>query len=184
MTIAALIAAAFTVSSALRARGEEVAARAEWQLASPLSRVHWLLGWLVVTALGTVLVLTATGLGAGVAYALVSRDAGQVPLLVGAALAYVPAALVLGGVAVAAYGWLPRWVGLAWGALAGCFVIGWLGEILSLPTWLMDLSPFTQTPQVPVEDLTVGPMAALLGLAVLLVALGTVGLRRRDLVTG
>lgn len=184
MTIAALIAAAFTVGSALRVRGEEVAARAEWLLATPLGRLRWLVSWWSVTVLGTVLVLTATGLGAGVAYALVSQDGGQVPLLTGAALAYVPAALVLGGVAVALYGWLPRWVGLAWGVLAGCFVIGWLGEILSLPTWLMDLSPFTQSPQVPMEDVTAAPMAALLGLAVVLVTLGAAGLRRRDLVTG
>ena len=84
---------------------------------------------------------------------------------------------------MAVYGWLPRWSGMAWGVLAVCFVIGWLGEILSLPTWVMDLSPFTRTPQVPLDDVTAAPLMALLGTAALLMVVGAVGLRRRDVVT-
>ena len=37
--------------------------------------------------------------------------------------------LVVGSVAVAVYGWLPRWSGVGWGVLAVCFVIGWLGGL-------------------------------------------------------
>jgi ABC-2 type transport system permease protein len=62
-------------------------------------------------------------------------------------------------------------------------VIGWLGEILELPSWAMDLSPLTHTPQVPLEDVTAGPLLALVAVAALLVAVGAVGLRRRDVVT-
>lgn len=184
MTIAALISAAFTVGSALRVRSEEVQARTEWLLTTPVSRPRWLLSWLAVTVLGTTLVLVSTGLGAGVAYALVAGDPGQVPLLIGAALTYLPATLVLGGVAVALYGWRPRWTGAAWGLLAVYFVIGWLGDILSLPDWLRDTSPFTQTPQVPVDDVTLLPLTALTAVALALVLVGVVGWRRRDVVTG
>jgi ABC-2 type transport system permease protein len=183
MTISALVAAGFTVGSALRVRGEEAAARAEWLLATPLGRVRWLLSWLSVTLGGSVVVLACVGIGAGVSYAVVSGDADQVLLLTGAALTYLPAALVVGSVAVAVYGWVPRWSGVGWGVLAVCFVIGWLGEILELPSWAMDISPFTHTPQVPLDDVAVGPLLAIAAVAALLVAVGAVGLRRRDVVT-
>jgi ABC-2 type transport system permease protein len=183
MTISALVAAGFTVGSALRVRGEEAAARTEWLLATPLGRVRWLLSWLAVTLGGSVVVLGCVGIGAGVSYAVVSGDADQVLLLTGAALTYLPAALVVGGIAVAVYGWLPRWSGVGWGVLAVCFVIGWLGEVLELPSWAMDLSPFTHTPQVPLDDVTAGPLLALAAVAALLVAVGAAGLHRRDVVT-
>lgn len=183
MTIAALVAAGFTVGSALRVRGEEAASRAEWLLATPLSRTRWLASWLAVTVGGSAVVLAATGLGAGTSYAVIAEDRAQVPLLTLAALAYLPATLVLGAVAVALIGWAPRVAGAAWGVLAACFVIGWLGEVLSLPAWVMDLSPFTRTPQVPLDDLTAGPLLALTLVVAALAALGAAGLRRRDLVS-
>lgn len=183
MTIAALVATGFTVGSALRVRGEEASGRAEWMLATPLGRFRWLVSWLAVTVGGSAVVLASTGFGTGATYALVAQDASQVPLLTEAALVYLPATLVLGAVAVALLGWAPRLAGLAWGVLAACFVIGWLGEVLSLPEWVMDLSPFTRTPQVPLDDLTAGPLLALTLVVVTLAALGAEGLRRRDLVT-
>ncbi len=183
MTIAALVAAGFTVGSALRVRGEEAATRAEWMLATPLSRIRWLASWLAVTVGGSAVVLTCTGLGAGASYAVVAEDPAQIPLLTLAALAYLPATLVLGAVAVALIGWAPRLAGAAWGVLAGCFVIGWLGEVLSLPAWVLDLSPFTRTPQVPLDDLTAAPLLALTLVVAALAALGAAGLRRRDLVS-
>jgi ABC-2 type transport system permease protein len=55
------------------------------------------------------------------------------------------------------------------------------GPSLGLPTWLLDLSPFTHVPNAPVVSLTVAPVVGL-GLAcVLLTALGVLVLRRRNL---
>ena len=41
-----------------------------------------------------------------------------------------------------ALGRLPRAAGAAYAALAACFVVGWLGDLLKLPDWLIDASPF------------------------------------------
>ena len=59
----ALIAAGFAISSALRPRGEEDAGRVEALLATGLPRRAWLLGHVVVTVGGTVLVLGARAWG-------------------------------------------------------------------------------------------------------------------------
>ena len=159
--ISALIATGFTVSSVTRLRSEETAIRVEPLLATPLGRVRWAASSLVTTLLGTVAVLVATGLGTGLAYAAVARDAGQVWALTGATLAYLPAALVLGGIGVALFGWVPRLGGLVWAVLTVCVVIGWLGELLRLPDEVLRLSPYDRTPQVPVVGLDWTPLLAL-----------------------
>lgn len=184
LMVAALVATGFTVGSVLRLRSEETSLRAEPVLATGVSRTRWAAGWLAVTALGSVVVLASTGLGAGVAYAVVSADPAQVGVLTGAALAYLPATLSLGGLALAGFGWLPRWAAAAWGVLAGCFVVGWLGELLSLPEWVMRLSPFVRTPQLPMADLSWSPLLWLAAASVVLALSGLAGLRRRDLATG
>jgi ABC-2 type transport system permease protein len=137
---------------------------------------------MVETTLGTVLVIGAAGLGAGVADALVTGDSGQVwPLLQGA-LAYLPAAFALAGLAFLLFGWLPRTAAaVSWGVLAVCVVIGWLGEAISLPDSVIDLSPYTQMPQVPVDPFAWTPVLVAGGLALALAAAGAVGLRRRDI---
>ena len=61
LLILALVVACYTVSSVHRLRSEESAARAELLLSTPTSRRTWQLGWLAVTAVGTVLVLLFVG---------------------------------------------------------------------------------------------------------------------------
>ena len=61
------------------------------------------------------------------------------------------------------------------------FVVGWLGGLIRLPSWAEGISPFAHLPQVPVEEVSVGPLVLLTLLAVALVAVGGVGFRRRDI---
>jgi len=182
--LTALLAAGFTVSSALRLHTEETALRAEPLLATPLSRGRWALGWLTVTALGTAVTLLAAGVGCAATYALVSGDASSLATLVGAQVSYLPACLTLGGVGFVLLGWWPRAGTAAWAVLAVCVVIGWLGELLGLPAWLQDASPFSRTPGVPVADFALAPVAWITLIVAALAALGVAGLRRRDLATG
>jgi ABC-2 type transport system permease protein len=55
-----------------------------------------------------------------------------------------------------------------------------LDELLDLPTWLEDISPFKHTPPLPAADLTVVPLAVLAAVAAALTTAGLVGFRRRD----
>jgi polyether ionophore transport system permease protein len=181
LLIMALLASGFAMSSTLRVRAEETSGRAEVLLATGLSRTRWLLGSLLVTALGTVGLLLASGLGMGLAYGLVAHDAEQPFRLAGLALEYAPAALALAGLAVLLVGWLPRAVSIAWAVLALCFVLGWIGGLIRPPRWVEELSPFWHTPAVPAEPVTAAAPLAISLSVVLLVAVGALGLRRRDL---
>lgn len=181
LLLLALGSSGFAVSSALRCRGEETSGRLEAVLAGAVSRPRWLLGSLVVTLLGTTVVVAVGGLGVGISYALTEGGPGDIGGMVGYALAYLPATLCLAALAVLLTGWAPRAAGATWGFLGLAFVIGWLGGLLDFPPWLEDLSPFSHVPAVPSVSFDPGPLLVLAGLAVAAVAVGTVGFRRRDI---
>lgn len=185
LSVVALLAAASGVVAMLRTRGEEASGRAETVLATATSRTRWAGAHLAVALAGSVLVLVAGGTGAGVAYAASTGDPGQVERLMVAALVHVPAAWVLVGVAALGVGLWPRAASaVAWTVFAVTAAVLLLGDSLRLPPWLTDLSPLAATPQAPFEDVSAGPLAVLLGIAALMVAVAARGLQRRDVRTG
>ena len=115
----ALIGTGFALQAVLRMRGEETAGRLEPLLATALARRRWAAGFVAVAAGGTVLILAASGLGAGIADAANTGDLGRLPLLVGSSVAIAPAVWVLIGVAVALFGLLPRADGRRLGRAGG-----------------------------------------------------------------
>jgi ABC-2 type transport system permease protein len=180
LLILALLAAAFAVSSAMRLRAEETSGRLESLLATGLSRGRWLLGSLVATLGGTLLLLAVAGLGLGLTYGAVIHDSTQPLRMAGLTLVYAPAALVPAAVAVLLVGWLPRVSAIAWAALAYCFVLGWLGGLLRPPRWAEALSPFWHTPDVPAGPVTFVAPVVIASVAVALAAVGLLGFWRRD----
>jgi ABC-2 type transport system permease protein len=183
MGLAGLVAAAYATSAVLRLHTEEAAGRADPVLVSVASRVGWWASHITVTVLGTAAVLAAAGIGTGLGYGLRAGDAGtQVPQLLGAALAQLPAALAVAAVAVLAFGVLPDWsVGIGWTALAAAVLLALFGEILQLDQWVLDISPFTHVPKLPGGTVSAVPLVWLAVIALALAAAGLAGLRRRDI---
>ena len=64
---------------------------------------------------------------------------------------------------------------------AGIFVGPMFGPSLGLPTWLLDLSPFTHVPNAPAVAIGVEPLLGLLAVCALLAAAGVVTMRHRNL---
>ncbi len=181
--LTAVVVAAYATQALLRLRSEEAAGRAEPLLATAVSRTGWMGSHLAVTLFGVALLVVLAGLAAGVTYGVVIGDIGsQAPRLVAAALAYLPAVLVVAGLVVAAFGILPhRAVAIAWTAVALFFLMAQLGPLLDLPQAILDLSPFTHVPAVPATEPTVLPLVVLLAVAAALFVIGLAGFRRRDL---
>lgn len=180
MVMLAVIAAGFSISSALQMRAEESSGRAEPMLASPISRPRWAIAQLTIAVLGTVATIAAAGLGVGVSYAVVVGDAGEIPRMVGAALVTVPAVLVLVGIATLLFGLAPGASLWTWAALAVVAVVSFLGEVLRLPDWTRRISPLEHVPQLPAADLDIVPLVVLTAIAGALVAVGLWGFRSRD----
>jgi ABC-2 type transport system permease protein len=176
-----VLAAAYGVQATLRLRSEETTQRAEPVLATGTTRMGWASSHLVIAVAGTAVVLVASGVGAGVAHGLRTGDVGgQLPRLVAAAVAQLPAALVMTGLAAALFGFVPRFTSAAWGLLVLFLVVQQLGPMLRLDQLVMDLSPFSHAPQLPGGELSLAPVAGLTGVALLLSGVGLAAFDRRD----
>ncbi|QWZ08239.1 polyketide antibiotic transporter [Nocardioides panacis] len=183
LLVLALLAGAYAVGSALRLTSEETSGRLEPLLATGLSRARWMLGTLAMTLVGSATVLLAAGAGLGSTYAMSTGDPSQLLRIAGLELVYLPAVLVPAGIAALVHGWRPGWARVAWVVLAVWFVLGYLGELLNAPEWLVRTSPFTRTPSVPVASLSLTAPLVITLLVALLTAVGVTALRHRDLQT-
>ncbi|HZN19021.1 MAG TPA: ABC transporter permease [Micromonosporaceae bacterium] len=180
--IVGLIAAAYTVQAALRLRVEETTARAEPVLATPVTRLRWAASHLLFAFLGTVVVLGALGLAAGLAHGLRTGDlGGELPRVLAGALVVVPAAWVVAGLCVALFGLAPRLAAVAWGAVVLFLILTYFGAVLQLNQWVMDLSPYTHLPKLPGTPFTATPLLWLVALAAALTVAGLAGFRRRGI---
>ncbi|WP_121251346.1 ABC transporter permease [Nocardioides ferulae] len=177
----AVIGAGFSISSALRPRAEEEAGRVEALLATGLRRRDWLLGHVAVTVLGSAAMLAVAGLGVGLGYALVTGDQGAVLDYLLPTLSHLPSVLLLAAFARLLSGIEPRAGFGAWLLLLYCLVVLMFGEVLQMPGWLRDLSPFQHQPLLPAEDVAWLPLGLLSLVAVALSAAGQLAFARRDL---
>jgi ABC-2 type transport system permease protein len=175
--------AAYAVAAVLRLHSEETERRAEPVLATVAGRVRWAGGHVLVAAAGSVGLLLAGGVATALGDGLTSGGlATQLPRLAGAGLAQVPAVWVMGGLAVALFGLVPRAaVAGAWTALGLVALITLLGPSIRLAQGVLDISPFSHVPKLPGAPVTLAPLAWLVGVAVVLAVTGLVAFRRRDL---
>ncbi|MGE0878312.1 MAG: ABC transporter permease [Acidimicrobiia bacterium] len=180
----ALLVCGFATASILRNRSDETAGYSEAVLATPTSRLRWTTSHVIVTMAGTLAVLVMTGLGLGAAFGAVTHDASQVGRLLAATLATLPAIAVMTGVALVLFGWLPRASMSAWGIYAAVVVVNIFGEVLRLPNWLRQMSPFEHVPRWPAAPWHTTPIVVLTAVAITLSAAGLLGFRRRDLAVG
>jgi ABC-2 type transport system permease protein len=180
LLLLALMAAAAALQALSRVHGEEAGGRAEAVLSTAVSRGRWLGSHLLVALCAGVGALGAAGLGIGLTYGIVAGDLGKTPEVVLAAFLYTPAVALLLAVATLLFGIAPRRAALAWLPLIGCAVVGLFGPLLRLPAWLVGLSPFERTPQLPAQHLRTGALLAIGALAAALIAAGFAAFRRRD----
>ena len=169
-------ASAYVVAAVLRVYADERSGLGEAVLAGAVSRARWLLTAVASSVLGATVLMLCAGLGNGLGAGLALGDAATVLRLTLAGLAFVPALAVLAGMAALAVALRQPWIG--W--LAVTFVVAslYLGALLRLPRWLIDLSPVGQT-TVP-SDIPVVAMVVM-ALAATTLALAAAALyRRRD----
>jgi ABC-2 type transport system permease protein len=185
--MAGVLGAAAGVQAMLRMRAEEAEARAELLLAAPEPRARWLAANLAVAAFSAMAVSAAAGTATEIALAATGTTSGSGGTMVLAALAHVPAALVFTAAAALVFAAAPRLsVPLGWGLLTAGLILGQFGELLRLPAWLQNLSPFRHSPALPVENLDITGITALFllaGAAAVLATAAAALLNRRDLTT-
>ncbi len=179
--VMAFMAAGFAVASALRPRGEEFEGRAEPVLSTALSRSGWLSSYLIVSLLGSAVILLAGAGALGVVAAADQRDLGLLVGALGAALAYIPAVWLLVGLVALLFGYGPRLLAIPWIVLVYGVFIGLFGDMLEVPGWAKAVSPFDHVPELPGGSVEPWSIAIMLAIGMLLIGLGLYSFRHRDL---
>lgn len=177
----ALIAAGYVVQAVGTLRTEEAEGRLETRLAGTLSRLRWLAAHTAVVATGLVLIVAGSSLVLALSTAWSVGDTAGFGAAMTAGLDYLPAELVLAGLAVGLFGWWPRGFGFAWAGCALATFIALLGPGLKLAQWMLDLAPTTHIGDPPLGAVDAGNLTALTVVAAALVLLGFTAFRRRDI---
>lgn len=184
MQVAGLAVAAYVVTLLLRLHHDEAQGTLEPVLGTAVSRLRWLSAYAANALVGAALLILLFAVAMVIAGGMVL---GETPSLlrdlVGAALVQLPAVAVLGAAVLALVVLLPRWsVGLSWVLVVFAIFVGpMFGPSLGLPSWLMDLSPFSHVPNAPAVSISPGPVVALVAVCAVLAGVATLAMRRRDL---
>jgi ABC-2 type transport system permease protein len=173
----------YAIQATLRLRAEETSGRADTILTGPVGRLRWAGGHLAIVVAGSGIVLAGLGLGMGLIYGLSTGDpGGEIPRLLGASLTRLPSVLVLAAISALVYGLMPRLAAIVpYTALGLCLVLEFAVELLDADPSILKVSPFVQTPGLPVTEFTMTPLVLLAVVAAGLTAAGLAGLHRRDL---
>lgn len=179
----AIMVAVSAILSVQALRGEEQGVRTEPVLAAAVSRTGWLLSWVLVTALGSLWLLALAGFGEGLGAALATGDWDLLGSVLLGHIAHAPAVWVLLGLAVALYGFAPRLTGLTWAVFGWGTALSMFGDMMQLDDGLLGTSVFRHVGQYPAQDISWAAVGVLSAIAFLLVGIGALGFRRRDLIT-
>ncbi|MEJ6543011.1 polyketide antibiotic transporter [Brachybacterium paraconglomeratum] len=175
---------ALAVSGMLRMRTEETAGRLAGVLVAGTSRSRLAGQWFLVVLLGTAAMQVLLGLGVGIGVWSATEDTAWIGEMTLAALTYLPAVALYAAIALALYGLGARLASLAWLLVVYTALVTFLGQMLGLPDWAMDLSPLQHIALVPSEDLEPAPLVVMGAAATVLLVLGLLALHRRDLGAG
>lgn len=161
-------------------RGEEQARTVDLQRSTGVRRWTPLGATSLVAMVSTAVMVFALLAGGALGLASQEDTADEdYTSLLHAALSQLGPTLLLTGLAVLIVGVTPRLANVAWAPLAAAAVVTLMGEILRLPDWAIDASPFSHT-QLPGDDTHWIPVA-LAVTGIVAVGAGLVGARRREI---
>jgi ABC-2 type transport system permease protein len=179
LSVVAVVVSCFAITVVSHTATDEHDGRTEQVLATATSRSTSFLATFAVALAGATWLLLVTGLAVAVGYGAAGGEA--IGDLVPAALAQAPAVWLMTALAAACFAARSRWTAGAWGLLVAFVTIGQVGELLQLPGSVIDLSPFTNVPRMPVEDFAWTPELLLALVAAVLLVGSWARYRSRDI---
>ncbi len=181
VTIMSVLGTVPVIMFVLKLSSEEKSIRTEQLLTTSISRnsllgSYTLIGLVVAPIMQLISVVSLWS-----AAAFVMDDVISLGVTAKAAMANVPAMWIFVGLAVFLIGLFPRFTSLTWAYLAFSFFVEYLGEMLKLPDWLINVSPFAHIPNLPAEEVEPSVLMAIIGIAFILIVIGLIGYNRRDI---
>jgi ABC-2 type transport system permease protein len=178
VSVVAIVISCFAVGVVSHGGVEEHDGRTEEVLATATGRHTTFLAVGLVALGGAAWLLLVTGLGMAIGAVGTAVSFGGV---LAASLVQIPAVWVVGALALLGLAQGSRWAVAGWVVLVAFFLVGPLAELLRLPGWVADLSPYSHVPKVPADPLAIGPELALTAVAAAVLATAWWRYRTRDI---
>lgn len=178
-SMAALVVTCFGVAVIAHGGSDEQDGRTEEVLATATSRTAVLGATSVVAFFGATWLLLVTGVG--LALGVGGDSSHSFATLVVTVLAQAPAVWVVVALVLLLLAVQSRWAVLGWGLVVLFGTLGQIGELLRLPDWVLQLSPYSHVPKMPAEPFDWGSALALAVVGVVIVVLALMRYRTRDI---
>jgi ABC-2 type transport system permease protein len=183
--IAGALAAAAGITAILRLHTDESEGRAEVLLTTRLRRIGWLVRQLIVAAGTMIVVAIAAATAAGVGLALAGGELQALWDAYATVAVHLPAGAIFVAITAVVFAAAPRLaVTVGWGAFVLGLIVGQLGDLLALPDWLQDVSPFHHVPAYPLQEIDVLAESGMLAITLLLAGFALLAFRFRDVKGG
>ncbi|MEN1966655.1 tetronasin resistance protein [Lentibacillus sp. N15] len=148
------------------------------------SQLYWTSVGLAVFA-GIIGILLAAGSLGGTAIAAMGDHATMdLADFVAAGYNFLPSVLFFISLAGLALGWAPKLGKVVYAYLGYSFVLNYFGGIVDLPDWFFKTAIQSWIPQMPMEDFDVSIFVTITVISVVLMVIGYLGYRRRDMREG
>ncbi|WP_426561411.1 ABC transporter permease [Angustibacter sp. McL0619] len=179
VSVVALIVTCFAIAVVNHGGSDEQDGRTEQILATATSRTRAFVATAIVAIGGATWLLAVVGVGLAIG---VGNDTGHsFARLVASPLSQAPAVWTVIALSLLCYALRSRWAILGWGLLVVFATLGQIGELLNLPDWTLQLSPFTHSPAMPLQPFELGPALALTGIAAAVLVGAWLRFRGRDI---
>ncbi len=179
ISVLAVVVTCFAIAVIGHGGSDEHDGRTEQVLATATSRSRAFLATALVALVAATWLLLVTG----VALALgVGNDTDHsFGRLVASSLAQAPAVWTVVALAVLGFAFRSRWALAGWGLVVLFATLGQIGELLDLPGWVLDLSPYSHAPRMPLADFEVLPAIVLTAITGVVVVAAWQRYRTRDI---
>lgn len=128
--------------------------------------------------------LASVGLGGAAIAAMNNKSTMDLLDFLAAGYNILPSVLFYVGLAALVLGWLPKLGKVVYAYLGYSFALNYFGGILDLPDWFAKTAIQSWIPRMPMEEFDGAVFAVITGISIVLMAVGYLGYKRRDLVEG
>lgn len=181
MSVISMICTIPPLMAMLKLKGEERKNRTEHLLSRAVSRIRMIGSYFVISIVCGFVMLSLAAIGLGLVGNSVMEEGVAFGRIYSAAMVYLPAIWIMIGIAALFIGIMPKLSGLVWAYLSYSFFVVYLGGLLQLPEWMSRLSPYGHIPKLPVEEVNYMKVVILTVIALIIIALGFVGYKKRDI---
>lgn len=181
MTIMAMLSNVPALIAILKLKSEEKKNRTEHLLSRAVSRTQLIGGYFFIAIIIGFIMISLAAIGLWSAGTTVMDDPISFSTIFQAAIVYVPAIWIMIALALFLIGLRPSLTGLIWLYLGYSFFVIYLGEMLDLPEWLGNLSPYGHISQLPIEDMDYISSATLIIVAIVFSVIGFSAYKKRDI---